>query len=1675
MPIASDPRYDLILVDTDQAGNEIERLPLILREGGGGLDFNIAYTSPFAGRLPGNDIQDNDNTRYNIRTQRDWRGGLGQEFAYQETSQFSQSLADTRFRNQLMLPPKPQATTINGSTDPQFTPAQAGVVVSTKRAKAEWVKGSRVDGEGAASATWANQNPSTAVAQASASWTALGVSNAESSALVSWADYGNTGVNVWNSIEDWQYQANGAYGALRAYQPFTAPYTGSYSSLNLYLYKESVTTQSLRIDIWTRDGSNNPVSIVSTGYIYAGSVSTGGSWVNASMSGVTLTAGTVYLISVRMTATQVIDPWGGNGPVAHYYWGRYTAGSGFGGSAFTENQSNTRTNVSGAFAFTMLGVKTQTRLAQRILAPASVNATQLKVQIKATAWSGSPTLTVRLCTDSGGAIGTVLQSASASNPGGAFTWATFAISSQAITAGAYYWIVLEVDGASPTDAINISWQRDANALYTDGAAYSQTAVSGGSWSALAGVTGDFYFAVNTGSAGNFPFFDGTRKSQVRLAQSFYAPASVNVTEIKVPLAQGTWTGSPTLTMKLCASSGGLPSTVLKSVTTTNPSSGFVWVTLTVSSQALTAGEYYWLVLEADAPAGSDAISIGWWRDTNNNYVDGDGFTQPATAGAWGAWAGTGGDFFFIFNTGWPGSFPFYTGMVITKRRLTHSISGDGNTYTTLKLPLKSNTWVGSPAGTIGIYTASSGRPGTVLASASFSNPGAAFTWVTATFGAITLTNGARYFIVVEVDAPTANDGISISWQGSSVNGTSDEIAAAQSQSQRLLLWSATTGPAVDDFYYLFGTLGGTSKKFYSHEQSRVRWAESVTPSASMTLTRIRFYAQQINRSGAATVTLYLTDNSSGSPGSTIASVSLPSGMFNASSLAWVDVTISAALTGGTTYWLVVDCDAPVVGDAVNIDIGVDTSGGYAGAFKAQTITDYTAGAWGSDAADMFLIFNNGNAAPVSVTSQPVLFGGSWWMASDTGIYRFGEVLNTNTGLENTLSPDWSFIPTNATGTFVADGYKGRYAYKITRTGDNGGYLQSSVYGGYTAGNKFRVSAWVKILSGSVSTAPYVGLHQYDSSNNYIGIIGSGFADPANPNWQMIEFTAVLSGAGTKVMAQVVAATSTQSILIDDVRITRDEWVLKYNASSRVTSFHPFAGKLYAALGDGDDMVESSDGTTWAATAGNRKYTYLKAFGGFLYCMKSVGGASALAYFNGSAWVTDLTVATGDQALTGLAGFNNELVILGTRSMFSLSSAYVYQIFDYTNEEDQDNGKNSLVWMVNGMLHVPVRNGLNAYDGVKMSAVGPDQNEGLPAGEQGRISAMCGSKTWLFAAVDAGPGGISGVYAYNGSGWHCIAKGSAAGRRIRAVGIETVTSPRGFTRLWWFEDATPYYVEFPNVTDNPYQFAGVKFANSGFVTSSWFGGELALIQKDFNAIAIWSAGCSSGQSVQVYYEVDQSGIWNLAGTVTISPYQEFTLGAPTMASKVVGAGSTVTTINLQSGLTTDMVAGQFLRVGHDVAQVASVVSATQFTIALPLEAAPAAGTNIKTSGPAGRQIRYKLVLATTDETKTPKINRVSIRTMGVVLAKARITLAPRIEDGMRLRTGAEQYPYTAAQLRTKLYEWVRRIKPFIMVDMFGQNWPVKITGQSESVPVRQDDQAKGVMTYRSSMRLEMDEV
>lgn len=534
--------------------------------------------------------------------------------------------------------------------------------------------------------------------------------------------------------------------------------------------------------------------------------------------------------------------------------------------------------------------------------------------------------------------------------------------------------------------------------------------------------------------------------------------------------------------------------------------------------------------------------------------------------------------------------------------------------------------------------------------------------------------------------------------------------------------------------------------------------------------------------------------------------------------------------------------------------------------------------------------------------------------------------------------------------------------------------------------------------------------------------------------------------------------------------------LKYTANSSVTSMAVFAGKLFAALGDATNMVESSDGTNWSTSAGPKQWTWLRAYTGYLYGAKMTGGANALSYTaDGTTWSDGITVATSAITLSGIVGFQNEIILIATTGLYALSAKYVYQTIDFSNEQYSGNGINAATWMADGKLYVPVGQSLHAYDGSRMTPVGLDLGEGLPVTDQGRVSAIVGSRSFLFVAIDAGASGRSGIYAWNGTGWHCLVKGTSLGRRIRAMGIEQSTSAANRPRLWYWEDGTPWYVEFPDLTDNPNGYASFQYQPTGYVISSWIGGELSQIPKDFQSIILRTSGCNTTTNVDLYIEVDRSGVWLPVGTVTESPYQEIPLLAATWGAIKTTSGSTAQVIECQGGQETiaKMGIGDFVRINAEVGQIANL-GTTNFVLVVPLSEAPVAGTTVYPARPAGREIRYKAVLNTATTTSTPIVKRISVKMQELLIDKFRFTMTVRIENGMRLRgSNAQAYPYTADQLRDLLYAWIRRLGPFYLTDPGGKKWRVKIASASESGFTNQTSES--FPSIRSTMTIVLDEV
>jgi len=507
------------------------------------------------------------------------------------------------------------------------------------------------------------------------------------------------------------------------------------------------------------------------------------------------------------------------------------------------------------------------------------------------------------------------------------------------------------------------------------------------------------------------------------------------------------------------------------------------------------------------------------------------------------------------------------------------------------------------------------------------------------------------------------------------------------------------------------------------------------------------------------------------------------------------------------------------------------------------------------------------------------------------------------------------------------------------------------------------------------------------------------------------------------------------------------WDVSDEQAGDVTALEVWGGYLWAARGTAH-VLRRYDGATWEDAPGAISAQLLRAGGGYLHYSGAAAGDTHKVYYttNGTDWSDAIEIGSGDYAVTGMTWYREMLVVANAARLWGISAEIAYPLLDWSTQEDADNGRGMLVWGRTGCLYIPLMYGLYRWNGDTMVAVGPEQGMGLPAARAGKIAALVGTGNWLFAAIDAGASGYSSVLAYNGmGGWHELQRCEQDGQRIRALGFETVHTP---SRLWFGMGNETRYLKLPDKSDNPWQWTGYEFNASGEIETSWIGGELLEVVKDLQEIVIRGEGINDDQPVLVYYEVDRSGQWTYLGKVTHSPREALAFEASGFVAKTVGTGSTQTTIELDTGYTTeDMAAGDWCRINGEVAQVASITDSDTFVLETALSAAPESGDVVYASRPAGREFRVKLVLFTTDKTATPKVKAVFVRYQNNVLDRFVYSLQIRVEDGMQDLAG-NPYPHTAADLRVLLDGWARRVTPFTLYDQDGLGHTVKVTSVGE---------------------------
>ncbi|MFA4972677.1 MAG: hypothetical protein WC683_08685 [bacterium] len=516
------------------------------------------------------------------------------------------------------------------------------------------------------------------------------------------------------------------------------------------------------------------------------------------------------------------------------------------------------------------------------------------------------------------------------------------------------------------------------------------------------------------------------------------------------------------------------------------------------------------------------------------------------------------------------------------------------------------------------------------------------------------------------------------------------------------------------------------------------------------------------------------------------------------------------------------------------------------------------------------------------------------------------------------------------------------------------------------------------------------------------------------------------------------------------------WVAKKtDFANSVTDMVEFAGVLWVAHGDGN--LWTLDGTsTWAEKSGVTA-TFLLVYKGYLY--RSTYSTDNLVFYtaDGATWnASGWKVGNPGrlERIRGLVGYEYDVYVLTTHGLYVLGPEsrqgdLVDQIVDYSTQYDDWNGIAGAVWPRDGKLYFNVGASLLSYQEGLLDSVGPNKDAGLPSGRQGIVESTVALSNWLVASVDAGSSGTSSVLVYNGSGWHELFRAPGVGQVARALGYDTTATPY---KLWFGFGNQAGYIEFPDTTDNPYEYSSSAYASQGYLITPWIDMDLLSVDKDFQEFGV-QCDMPSTCTLTVSYQVDRyresADVWYQLYSATSTDMDgvyayTFPFESAFATNPTVTAGSTRKTINVDALYAT--VLTHWLRINDEI-RVATTAGANYLTLTRALSAAPAAGDRVYPARPCGAEIRFKIELATTNSAYTPKLQAWWLKCMPMIKDKLAASFSSQIYDG---QTDYPQAPEILASTRAALlHSFAKRPTPIDLTDMAGDTKRVKITDLKET--------------------------
>jgi hypothetical protein len=579
--------------------------------------------------------------------------------------------------------------------------------------------------------------------------------------------------------------------------------------------------------------------------------------------------------------------------------------------------------------------------------------------------------------------------------------------------------------------------------------------------------------------------------------------------------------------------------------------------------------------------------------------------------------------------------------------------------------------------------------------------------------------------------------------------------------------------------------------------------------------------------GTNTLTGKLHSNSSGSPGTTLQTVTKAVsdvGGDSVSQLLVFDYTGTETLTAGTTYHITVS-GASTSNAAGHWEVAVDASG-----TSSKVSSDLST--WSTPSSTFSLLYRITDA-DVARRFLPFLLGPNLYVVDikDDGttasqLYINGDIGQATGGSTTTLV-DTSFgCRTSAWPDNVLAGAKLRFL--------KNGKLYYATIASHTGSTFTFVSATAVAPAAGTNYAIYSTPWFTEIASTGLGVVTG---DPAILG-NIIYFP---QGSTSAIREIALDFTQTQN----------------HKFRSEATSGHEYADFLLS------DYDKTDGAILWRA----------------LNSGVSVSYAKVVSYGTDLTFGTPITCGDGTYTITGLNRKDGLLVFKENGT--GIVTGKTYTILDSGQEDTPEsiNGAASVIvgqFVYYSWLHSVVRVYGSSYDDIGQDFSG----FGLPDGREGNFAYLDAYITTVLGAVDAGPSGTSSVLMWDGLAWHELLRGYEAGQRIRMVKAQPCPQARNI--VWTNIGGEMVYQEMPFFKKDPLQDSGALYQHESVLESSIIDmGAASDLPKFIKALTATVKNLNTeGMEVYLDYQIDgdcHSTDWVPASILTQSPESTAFLG------------------------------------------------------------------------------------------------------------------------------------------------------------------------------------------------------